>query len=1027
MSTSALFFDQQDRELLALVNAILDKKSVRSERGRSMYAGVLHPHGIIEMATTHEQRVAYAVINLLGSLEIGQSKDRLAALKALHDEVLHSARTTFRYNTGRVLIQIMKEIVRTRDNEELQLRLAHEFRQAAAGNPRVVRVFLKRYHLLEMPETWDQLAMDHHVHDANTKGRKNPTHLIMDAWIKGIRFLTLIYYNYVSPEAAQEAMEAAKIMGITLRVGLEFRSTYKKRFISIVWVPKGFSEADSFLSFIAEPRVNYLLQEGRKASAWVEAHVLQTLEKWNSVHRLAMNKELGINVQPLDPQDFLRFVGAGQTSFLHLAEMLHRHIYPELKKRYDVLEVQLAEHHLAREGRDAKAWQAEEKAISSQKSYINGLTAEMLLNFWLKAEANTDLPSSREPHEDDALPEILSLTPEVLIGWLMSLRGASDVWLNLAGIDPVEVLEILWDCQGMISHLETFNLKDWQEGKTPYLEEISEIQTAINEGSALHLKQIIRAMLAERLNATAPDVVATCDKLKTILRNIVKFQAPYRVAPLRSRIGTDSTSHSSMRHGMGLVVPATLPRKTQRLLAKEKGSLRMRLPLKVNIFQRVSYFSQNNLWGEELVDLLRRIPGFKRFGLKKRWEWVIKDDTAKITKDGNVITMGGIALQTDNGFAASSIANKKASSWPGMAYLNTTFSNVLKVLFSFIAATLSFIYTQDWYVLAWFGALIWYGITTFRNVLQAIISGGGFRGTSLLRWNDYVSWTRIADSLMYTGISVVLLEVLIRKMLLQDTLGLTVGNNPVLVFTIISIANGFYISAHNIYRGFPIEAVVGNGFRSILAIPLTIIYNKGAFLLLISMGVPDPIAFLQPGAAILSKTASDTVACVIESIADKRNNLRLRFWDFKTKLEQLYNNYTMLEIAYPDHDVLKLLSQPKDLLELTQKDHKHLQAAVIIDALDLMYFWMYLPLAQQALKRILRTLPHEDCLLLAQSQFVLTRVREVSQLFVDGIVGKHFSKALAFYLDRHDEYILALDKACGVTPEEVEKRIEAGG
>jgi len=47
--------------------------------------------------------------------------------------------------------------------------------------------------------------MDHHIHDANTKGRKNPTHLMMDAWVKGIRYLTVVYYNYVEPAAAPAA------------------------------------------------------------------------------------------------------------------------------------------------------------------------------------------------------------------------------------------------------------------------------------------------------------------------------------------------------------------------------------------------------------------------------------------------------------------------------------------------------------------------------------------------------------------------------------------------------------------------------------------------------------------------------------------------------------------------------------------------------------------------------------------------------------------------------------------------------
>ena len=51
-------------------------------------------------------------------------------------------------------------------------------------------------------------------------------------------------------------------------------------------------------------------------------------------------------------------------------------------------------------------------------------------------------------------------------------------------------------------------------------------------------------------------------------------------------------------------------------------------------------------------------------------------------------------------------------------------------------------------------------------------------------------------------------------------LGLTVKDHQFLVFSIIAGANSIYISLHNIYRGFPKEAIIGNLFRSLLAIPV---------------------------------------------------------------------------------------------------------------------------------------------------------------------------------------------------------------
>ena len=173
-----LFFDKQDRELLRMINETIDH-GPSQDLEHKVFDANLHPHGILELTTTHEYRMAHAVINLLGNLEAGGAPDRLMALRILRDEVLHSARTPFRYNTGRVLIQIMKEIIRSRQDELTQLKLVHDFRKVTSGNPRLVRQFLNTYHLLEMPEEWNQLTVDHHVHQGPQK-RDAPDHGRMD-------------------------------------------------------------------------------------------------------------------------------------------------------------------------------------------------------------------------------------------------------------------------------------------------------------------------------------------------------------------------------------------------------------------------------------------------------------------------------------------------------------------------------------------------------------------------------------------------------------------------------------------------------------------------------------------------------------------------------------------------------------------------------------------------------------------------------------------------------------------------------
>jgi len=56
----------------------------------------------------------------------------------------------------------------------------------------------------------------------------------------------------------------------------------------------------------------------------------------------------------------------------------------------------------------------------------------------------------------------------------------------------------------------------------------------------------------------------------------------------------------------------------------------------------------------------------------------------------------------------------------------------------------------------------------------------------------------------------------------------------------------------------------------------------------------------------------------------------------------------------------------------------------------------------------------EERLIFYRMQTVLTRQREISQLFVDGIVGKNFSRGLSFYLDRSESYLTAMRKITGL-------------
>ena len=69
---------------------------------------------------------------------------------------------------------------------------------------------------------------------------------------------------------------------------------------------------------------------------------------------------------------------------------------------------------------------------------------------------------------------------------------------------------------------------------------------------------------------------------------------------------------------------------------------------------------------------------------------------------------------------------------------------------------------------------------------------------------------------------------------------------------------------------------------------------------------------------------------------------------------------------------------------------------------------MYQPHARSVLTDRIRTMPDEERQIFVRSQCILQREREISVLFLDGIIGRNFSRGLAFYLDRYREYLESL-------------------
>jgi hypothetical protein len=467
------------------------------------------------------------------------------------------------------------------------------------------------------------------------------------------------------------------------------------------------------------------------------------------------------------------------------------------------------------------------------------------------------------------------------------------------------------------------------------------------------------------------------------------------------------------------VVMDTLPRRSQTAVREEHESPRMIIPFHVDTELRLRYMQSADA-GKTLsrvLQTIRMIPGLRYAGMQCRREWIAQENSTRMVDRGNVVTLGGLQSVSPNRLSLGPLPSENGQKEHRWRYLGTRVKNTLKVAFGFIPAFLTFFLNHNWWVLAFFGAFIWFGITGLRNVLQSVLGGGGIRRSPQLRWNDYISWDRLSDSLMFTGFSVPLLDYFVKTLLLNQGLGVTVATHPVLLYVVMALVNGIYLTSHNLYRGLPSEVAFANFFRSIFSIPVAFAFNEAAGGILVLAGAADAAGILQQWAAVISKAASDFVAGFIEGTADRTRNIRHRLSDYHNKIKSFIGIYARLEMLFPEKDVAELLELADEWIDSASEEARQTTNMLIITMLDLLYFWMYQPRARTALKKILCGMSPEERRLFLKAHSVLKLERHISLMFIDGMLGGNFSKPLAFYLNRSTEYLKNLnqlnDDICG--------------
>ena len=188
------------------------------------------------------------------------------------------------------------------------------------------------------------------------------------------------------------------------------------------------------------------------------------------------------------------------------------------------------------------------------------------------------------------------------------------------------------------------------------------------------------------------------------------------------------------------------------------------------------------------------------------------------------------------------------------------------------------------------------------------------------------------------------------------------------------------------------------------------LFNGAAEFFMHMAGTPDPMAVLQLWAAVISKLASDCVAGIIEGCADRRRNIAMRRWDYSEKLRQVFDTFSRMEIAYPTRDMLKVLNTPGEFVRLSKESDEGFLPELIANALDLLYIMDYKPRSHEALRQAMEAMSGDEKEVFLATQQILAEEQCVSLLFVEGLVGRNFAKALSFYLLRYRDYLNSIER-----------------
>lgn len=474
---NALSFSSELYKLRRELNARIDQP------GSIVQGPHSHPLGISRWFKKRRISIAEAYIQVVSDLESKHSRARLRALRMMVNVSFHAKTLDLPLNTARVQLGLIKEAVKHKGDRRRQLELLQDFSASSHGQQQVIRKLLDELNIIELPETGERLknlnaGWDEHVHDTATSGRKTPTQLLIDAFIKGISELTIAYGSIDSMELMREAVDAGRIVGIRVNLALEFSilvQGHRFHFMAILphfksgkdaelWLKKCSPDFRTILGGLRENQINRV-EAVRSLIKYFNATALKELNEGFPDNELYSLRKLKL-------KELSASIPLSSLNRMHLGEFMFAAYQPILFDRVMMMKVQREKARLAFRRKMMSEWEyriVDERNTRVREEYRT-LNPEQLR---IKYFTNPEIGDYQTVFTDITRIKLILVEAGCSLKVLHPLEY---------GFEPAK--KLLEECRGIIDRVEIYNMQDSVKRNPDEIMRYAHLVNELNEKSA---------------------------------------------------------------------------------------------------------------------------------------------------------------------------------------------------------------------------------------------------------------------------------------------------------------------------------------------------------------------------------------------------------------------------------------------------------------------------------------------------------------------------------------------------------------